>query len=301
MKDFTVDALPDAGGFPRWKDELYLRIVTASNRPDHKAMEWVAQAEQVDTVAESELANSGPLFEQLDYILADKLRSVVKHDLKRLVQHYTEHLMRTERPQRPPKGRELLRIIVNYYATSESAVAVVSLMDFVSLKLRGKELSHLERYCSSWQSLLSQMTRPLDNKVLEEILYDNIKGFPGLAYEIHHYNCLREDHEDKSYRFLWNMCKTHLRREQQIKNKEDTSRHNRAVHSGLRTPSASSPAAPGAAGEEAEGDLRPECIIRFHRDVSSLFLVCCSLFRCDLHVFQRNRYDLSSWSSRIRL
>ena len=67
-----------------------------------------------------------------------------------------------------------------------------------------------------------------------------------MSHEIHHYNRVREDHDDKSYRFLWNTCKTHLKREQQTKNKEDTSRWNRMMHSGLKSPSASSPAAPGA-------------------------------------------------------
>ena len=59
--------------------------------------------------------------------------------------------------------------------------------------------------------------------------------------------------------------------------------------------------APGAAGEEAEGVLRPECTARLCRDVSSLFLICWSLCQCVLHIFQRNRYDLSSWSSRKQL
>ena len=166
MQDFTIPALPEAGGFPRWKDELYLRLVTASKRPDHKAMEWASKAEQTSIVPESELARSGKRFQQLDYMLAEKLRALVTGELKRQVYKYVDHVMRTTVPPRPPNGREILRIIVNYYATSETQITVVTLMDFLALQICGKQNSHLERFITSWESLLSRMTRPLDARLL---------------------------------------------------------------------------------------------------------------------------------------
>ena len=116
-------------------------------------------------------------------------------------------------------GLVLLRLIMNYYATSKHSEVVYSIRDLSSVQIKS---GNVEGFQTSWDMILKGMKRSPDKETQEFLYYEAVKDFKGIAEDISHYERLEEGSGgDRSYEFLHESINRHIRIQRQQRMRKD--------------------------------------------------------------------------------
>ena len=229
--------LPAPAQFRAWKNTILQNINAASGRPDDDALQWALKCEDFEGTPDSELSGVDPKFGLLDRRLSARLQMIATGELGRQITQKAEDALKTGRAVR---GRELLRMIFQYYQTNRTADAVYNLTDLQKVRI---VKGNIEGFQSTWIMVLSGMRKLPDEDVLELLYYERVETFAGISEDVAHYNRLADGSGgDRSYAFLFNAVQRYLQRTRQRSVREAISRS---------LGDAGKPAAPGAKGGKA--------------------------------------------------
>ncbi len=221
---FKFNSMPTVATQVRaWKNSVYSTVNSASGRPDDKALVWVmkVEAEGVEAVKRAKFSASGIRFAVLDKRIASKLISICTGELGRVISQAVEDAQ-NESPTRSLKGREVLWMILDAFATSKFGQAMFNLCDLQEVRLVNFQL---ETFWYTWVHILTGMKRKPCEEDKEILFYKQIKDHKGLAEDISHYNRLEEGSGgDRSYAFLDESVARFLRITKQAKSRAELSK-----------------------------------------------------------------------------
>ena len=231
----TLPAFPkNASSLPSWREQVRNRVVAASARGT-KAFRWICAVED-EAISFESLGKSGRHFASMD----DKLRSALsdepKSDLAKEILRASE--LQRQQFRKPLKGRQVLRIVYEYYQTNKNLTQAYGLRDLMHIQLQSED--KLKGFLNSWMEMMANLKNPaqIDRDTVEELFYEQIKKCSQLREDVAHYRRCPLGHQDRSYEFLLERARSWL--------KEERDRNNRgAVVKALASAGGSAPAAPG--------------------------------------------------------
>ncbi|MCP4240798.1 MAG: hypothetical protein GY772_09590, partial [bacterium] len=244
-EEVKVPPLPNASQYRAWLIAVLQNLVAAAGRPDEKVIAWAREVED-DTKPPEHFATSGKRFATLDRKFGAGLSRVATGELGRKIIHMQDQAMQNE--NRVIKGREILRVIVRYYATGKNAEVMFSLNDLQKVTLRG---DNIENFQNSWEMVLDRLPRRPDPDILLHCYHQQVKGFRPISEDIAHFNRVDDDHEDHTYEFLVNSVNRFLRRTRMEKVRDDLSK---GLFHGPNADKYKQGGPPGAPGPKGKGD-----------------------------------------------
>ena len=214
-----VPKLPLTPQFRSWKNAVYQNINSASGRNDDEALTWAMQAELLTTVPDEQLEDSGRQYYLLDVRLSAAIQKVATGELGRLISLAAERAIKSGRSI---KGRELLRMIIQYYKTNARAETVYNINDLQAVTMHGDGYKSLENFQNWWQAVIQSIDDMPTDTILEHVYYKKIKHSKCIAEDLAHYNRLEEGSGgDRCYQFLRGAVDRYLKRERQEKNRDE--------------------------------------------------------------------------------
>ena len=114
--------MPDAVQFRSWKNTTRTAIISASAKPE-KSLAWIKEVEERSF---DQLSSSGPLFNTLDIKIASALLGRAKGELGRKM---TLEAEKSANAGILLKGRQLLHMVYEHFATNEKLGALYSVFD----------------------------------------------------------------------------------------------------------------------------------------------------------------------------
>ena len=114
--------MPDAVQLRSWKNTTRTAIISASAKPE-KSLAWIRDVEETSF---DQLASSGPLFNTLDIKIASALLGRAKGELGRKM---TLEADKSANAGILLKGRQLLHMVYEHFATNEKLGALYSVFD----------------------------------------------------------------------------------------------------------------------------------------------------------------------------
>jgi hypothetical protein len=180
-------------------DACYWWILDATN--GEVTMEDLADAgdhKKVDTELGAYLVEHvrklGPLYESIDSYVRDNR---VK---KKLV-----------------SGRQILRLMEQYFATDEASGGTFDVEDFFAVKLKGKSL---EQFLKDLDDVVDKMREPPREDILRHHLYTNFQEFKPLERAIHDFDDVDCGDTKKTAHFLRQQAEKIIRKARQAKNRK---------------------------------------------------------------------------------
>ncbi|MCP3879628.1 MAG: hypothetical protein GY701_14740, partial [Sulfitobacter sp.] len=217
-EEVKVPPLPNASQYRAWIITVLQNLVAAAGRPDEKGIAWGREVED-ETKPPAYFAVSGRRFATIDRKFGAALSKVATGELGRKSTQLQDQAMQND--HRMIKGREVLRVIVRYYATGKNAEVMFSLNDLQKVTLRG---DNIENFQNTWEMVLGRLPRQPDPDVLLYCYHQQVKGFRPISEDIAHYNRVDDDHPDHSYEFLVDSVNRYLERTRTEKVREALSK-----------------------------------------------------------------------------
>ena len=215
--EVKVPNLPNPNQFRAWKHTVYQNANAASGRSDDDTLAWIRECEKADAKIE-DFQKCNRRFATLDRKLASALSKTATGELGRLLTQASEDALSEDRSIR---GRELLFIILRYYATGKTAEVMFSLNDLQMVKAKQDQL---ESFHNTWIMVLKALPKRPDDEILEFLYYQQIKGMKVLAEDIFHYNRQETGDKDRNYDYLTRAVERQLRLGRQEKMRAALSR-----------------------------------------------------------------------------
>jgi len=222
-------------------------VDTASKRKDNKALKWILECEQWDTVTDEQLDlfdrdASHRRFALLNKRLSTQLLKVAQSNSSNVPLLGTRILQSAEaalKEGRTLGGRVILRTVFRYYKPHDMAVEYYRVTDITGLKVVD---GNLEAFQIQWNKWLSGLKAPLASTWLEPWYYAAVMSHKGIAIDIATYERLPESSGgDRSYEFLVAAVNAYVERQRKKRMTE-------ALTKGLGA------AKPAAVGKKTKGD-----------------------------------------------
>jgi hypothetical protein len=160
-------------------------VVSASGR-GIKAYRWILEVEDA-SVQYQRLARPGHRWETLD----DKIRSAVSSQLQGELGREVTRAQNAERltRKRPLCGRQVLRIVYEFYETKQSLSQVYGLTDLLRVHLQG---DNLESFLNSWLHVLDNLKNPasISDEAREDLFLIQVEKSKTMTSDIDHYRRL---------------------------------------------------------------------------------------------------------------
>ena len=207
--------LPEkAGQFRKWRLSTRRKVIAASADPT-RAYKWIKKVEDKDTTFE-ELRNSGP-FLTLDSKLGSCLSEIAKGELGRRITLMTE---REDKEGRNVTGRQLLKLVYDYYKTDESAGIIYDLSDLLRVNIRGDQgWKSLLDFRDTWDETLAGVENEPSDDILEPIFKDRVRECKCIAHDYENYIRAPKGSDIKSYLFLYDAVDSFLTRKLKEQNR----------------------------------------------------------------------------------
>jgi hypothetical protein len=164
--------LPEkAGKFRAWKLSTRRKIIAANANPS-RAYPWVKEVEN-RTLGFDEFRNSGE-FPTLDTKLGSALSDLAKGELGRRLTLATE---KEDKEGRNVTGRQLLKVVYDYYKTDEYSGVLYDVADLMEVKVKvdNPGWKQLQDFRDTWDETLAGMERETAEDILEALFKQKIK------------------------------------------------------------------------------------------------------------------------------
>ena len=246
--------LPDkAGQFRRWRLSTRRKVIAASANPA-TAYNWIKMVEDKE-VSFEDLRISGS-FLTLDTKLGSSISEIAKGELGRRLTLTTE---REDKEGRNVTGRQLLKVVYEYYKTDESAGILYDVSDLMNVRIRGDNpgWKQLQDFRDSWDETLAGMENEPSDDILEPMFRDRIKDCRNISHDYETYIRADKGTPQKSYQFLYDAVDNFLLRKLRENNRYDVQKKNKDHGRSDRHNSRSRPAAPAAQKDKKKGKKQP--------------------------------------------
>ena len=200
--------------------------VTACAINPETAFEWITRVDDNDADFD-ELGAVLPEFSSLDAKLRAALTGQDSHgntgrqkELGCIILAKSEELKRAM-PRRQIRGRQIVLLVRQFFEIKEDRRIQYELTNLLDIKYPGDAKMSSFKY--AWDNMVRNMSFSIltkEPKTLEQIFYKLIKRSDALSSYLQHYERLRDDHEDRSYRFLSEMVDKAIREERHLKNQQ---------------------------------------------------------------------------------
>ena len=210
-----IPKFPTPERYRDWRIKVRDNVSAASAKPD-KARLWLGKVYE-DAVTTMDLDDSEG-FITLDAKLLSSLTNCAEGDLARQLNTFKET---KEKAKEPIKGRQILLLFYEYFATSIKHGAIYDVEDLICVKMVNEDL---KGFVTRWESVFAGMRTEVDKKWLEAYFHLAVKNFKPLAHDLAIYERASEGSAEKTYDFLIKSAKAYLERKRLEKMRDATKR-----------------------------------------------------------------------------
>ena len=159
----------------------------------------------------------------LDSKLGSAISDLAKGELGRRVTLATE---REDKEGRNVTGRQLLKVVYDFYKTDEFVGIVYDISDLTQIKIKGDNPGwrQLQAFRDTWDETLAGMDKEPGNDILEALFKQQVRHCPALAHDIGIYDRAEKGTTERSYKFLYEAVQRLLSRKQSEVNRSDIQR-----------------------------------------------------------------------------
>jgi hypothetical protein len=184
-------------------------------------------------------------FLTLDTKLGSAISEIAKGELGRRLTLTTE---REDKEGRNVTGRQLLKVVYEYYKTDESAGILYDVSDLMNVRIRGDNpgWKQLQDFRDSWDETLAGMENEPADDILEPMFRDRIKDCKCISHDYETYLRAEKGTANKSYQFLYDAVDNFLLRKLREINRYDVQKKNKDSGRHDRSNSRHRPAAPAS-------------------------------------------------------
>ena len=231
ISDLHFDKFPTPATFAGWKIRFKTEVRTCSQFPT-EAMQWIKEAELVDSVDELRSSSSTrvismPNFEVLDARIASGLNKIIHNtQFKRRISLEEQKAQKQDRFLR---GRQIAYLIYDYFRVTGSHDSVENYTDLFTIVLRNDDIQEFD---SKWDGILLSTTKIPHDDILEGLYKLRIRESEKPKTVLELYDL--ETHQKKlglDYHRLKTMVKRSI--EQEIRNKNFGSRNGNFEKNGV--------------------------------------------------------------------
>ena len=213
--------LPDkAGKFRAWKLSTRRKIIAASADPA-RAYPWIKEVEN-RLKGFDEFRSSGD-FSTLDTKLGSALSDLAKGELGRRLTLATE---KEDKDGRNVTGRQLLKVVYDYYKTDEYSGVLYDVADLMEVKVKGDNpgWKQLQDFRDTWDETLAGMEKEPATDILEALFKQKVRVCSCIAHDISIYDRAEKGSAEKSYQYLYEAVEKFLSRKISEVNRADVQR-----------------------------------------------------------------------------
>ena len=210
-----IPKFPTPERYRDWRIKVRDNVSAASAKPD-KARLWLGKVYE-DAVTTKDLDDSEG-FITLDAKLLSSLTNCAEGDLARQLNTFKET---KEKAKEPIKGRQILLLFHEYFATSIKHGAIYDVEDLICVKMVNEDL---KGFVTRWESVIAGMRTEVDKKWLEAYFHLAVRNFKPLAHDLAIYERASEGSAEKTYDFLIKSAKAYLERKRLEKMRDATKR-----------------------------------------------------------------------------
>ena len=214
-------ALPErAGQFRSWRLSTRRKVIAASADPNG-AYQWIKEVEDPKTSFDS-FRDSGK-FSTLDSKLGSAISDMSKGELGRRIILATE---REDKDGRNVTGRQLLKIIYEFYKTDEYVGIVYDVSDLTQVKVKGDNPGwrQLLDFRDLWDETLAGIEKEPEVEILEALFKTEVRKCQCLSHDLGIYDRALKGSAERSYQFLYDAVQRLLARKQSDLNRSDIQR-----------------------------------------------------------------------------
>ena len=217
ISDLHFDKFPTPATFACWKIRFKTEVCTCSQFPT-EAMQWIKEAELVDSVDELRSSSSirgisMPNFEVFDARIASALNTIIHNS------HFKRRISLEEQKAQKQdsffRGRQVAYLINDYFRVTGIHDSVENYADLFTISLRNDDIQEFD---SKWDGILLSLTKIALDDILEGLYQLRIQESEKLRTVLELYDL--ETHQKKlgpDYYRLKTMVKRSI--EQEIRNK----------------------------------------------------------------------------------
>ena len=254
-----IPKFPNPEQYRNWRIRVRDAVSAASPSPD-EAFAWIGKV-WVEGKTVDDLKDSGT-FVTLDAKLLSGLTNIAEGDLGRQIDTFKEVQAKSGVPA---KGRHVLFMFHQHFATSIKHGSVYDIEDLMSVTLVNDDL---KSFITRWDSVIAGMNMEVEDKWLEAYFHKNIKKFRPLSHDFAIYDRAPEGSAEKTYKFLITSARNYLERKRLDKMRDATKR---SLSGGTSSaaPAASSSPKKGPCWKFAKGECNDKnCRFRHETDTS---------------------------------
>ena len=254
-----IPKFPNPEQYRNWRIRVRDAVSAASPSPD-EAFAWIGKV-WVEGKTVNDLKDSGT-FVTLDAKLLSGLTNIAEGDLARQIDTFKEVQAKSGVPA---KGRQVLFMFHQHFATSIKHGSVYDIEDLMSVTLVNDDL---KSFITRWDSVIAGMNMEVEDKWLEAYFHKNIKKFRPLSHDLAIYDRAPEGSAEKTYKFLITSARNYLERKRLDKMRDATKR---SLSGGTSSaaPAASSSPKKGPCWKFAKGECNNKnCRFRHETDTS---------------------------------
>ena len=193
---------------PQWKMQLLHNVVAASGREEDEVVtRWLLRVER-DGMTFDRLKQSGDGFRTLDQKLAAALSKIFSGELARKLSIAERRNLREN--ERLLTGRQKLFSMYEHFRTNDSMSYAHDITDLTAVAWCGDGDDQIERFRNNWDGTIAGMVEEPNEKLLTEILLEQMVKSSALKEEIMAYRRLKKDDPSKSYQGHLDIMERHL-------------------------------------------------------------------------------------------
>ena len=201
--EVKIQSLPAVAMFRQWLDDVRDAVVAASGR-SNSAFLWILRVEEPNMTFE-QLADSGD-FESLDMKLLLALQRRLSGGLQRKVASLKAEMAKKRQML---NGRQVLHIIIQWYAVTEVTGAVYDLTHLLETKMKN---NNLDLFMHEWNMVLMHIGIEPQEALKESLFLAQVEKHPGLEIDMAMYRRLPVGHRDRCYEKLYALVEAYLER-----------------------------------------------------------------------------------------
>ena len=109
-------------------------------------------------------------------------------------------------------------MVYQNFKLNEDAGALYDIQVLLAVKCRRD--THVESFLNNWEPVLAGMREPLDERILEPLLLEQLKNVQALKLEIEVYYRARKGERERTYAFLMDAARRFLERRRHEENRK---------------------------------------------------------------------------------
>ena len=210
--------LPErAGQFRKWRLSTRRKVIAAST-DSAKSYKWIKEVEDPAKTFDN-FRDSGK-FPTLDSKLGSAISDLAKGELGRRVTLATE---KEDKDGRNVTGRQLLKLVYDYYRTDEYTGIVYDVSDLMAIKMKSDNPNwkQLASFRDAWDETLAGMEKEPGEDVLEAVFKQQVRHCHCLSQDIGIYDRAPKGDPSRTYKFLYESVERFLARKQSELNRSD--------------------------------------------------------------------------------